>query len=165
MEERFKNQHSRDKDTFKDIAKISYLKNPLLLTILFVSAILTVVTAIIDDRWYVYFVFTIVYLFVILFRAISYVKVWTKREKEMSGDVPMVYTMTFYDDKITFENSIGAKRDIDYSTVKKVIVAKNHYFLVTKQRMFFTVKKGCFTIGDEKEFVKFLAEKGYAIKS
>ena len=159
MEERFKNQHIRDKDVFKALAFYSMLKQPAVLIFHIVYTVICICGAILSPDWYLFIAVLVGYYVWITFRGIGYVKAGVKRDNEIATKGPFIHTMTFYDDKIVYENTIGASLDIDYSIIKKVASEKKYYFLITKQKQFFVLKKDSFVRGEEKDFLSFVKEK------
>ena len=159
MEERFKNQHTRDKDVFKALAFYSMLKQPAILTFHIIFAVFCICGMIFNESWYVFAVAFVTYYLWIFIRSRGYVKAGVKRDNEIATKGPFIHTMTFYDDRIVYENTIGASLDIDYSIIKKVASEKKYYFLITKQKQFFVLKKDSFVTGEEKDFLSFMKEK------
>ncbi len=159
MEEKFKNQHIRDKSVFKALAIYSMLRQPAILVFHIIFAIFCICGMIFNESWYLFaFAFVVYYLWII-FRSVGYVKTGVERDRELTTGEPVVHTMTFYDDKVVYENTNGTTIDIDYSIIKKAASTKYCYFLITNQKQFFTLKKDGFVIGEEKDFLSFMKEK------
>lgn len=159
MEERFKNQHIRDKDAFKEIAIYSLLKQPVILICHIAFSVACLWGSIFSPSWYLYIVALVVYCLWFVLRGSGFVKSCFNREKELTTNEPVVHTMTFFDDKIVYENTNGTSLDLDYSIIKKVASEKKYYFLVTNQKQFFVLKKDSFVTGEEKDFLSFMKEK------
>ena len=56
--------------------------------------------------------------------------------------------------------SSGVKNHVDFSQIRKVIKTKSFYFLITKLKLAYVIKKDGFTKGTPEEFLLFLREKG-----
>lgn len=69
----------------------------------------------------------------------------------------MNYKVAFYKEKFIINDDIQTET-IYYNAIEKVIETKMNFIIVVNKRIL-AVKKECFTIGNEKDFKKFIEDK------
>lgn len=162
MEPIFENKHQRDVEIYRDVSAFCFFGQPIIKILLLVSSLLAIIFATFTDKR---LLGVIVLLFVVALCFGGYrrlLKIGIAREKELSSE-PILYTVRFFDDKIELSNTLGNSVNYEYSTVNKVVCAKNSILLVTKAKAIITLKRGAWTNGNDADFVSFLRNKGFKV--
>ncbi|MBQ9807033.1 MAG: YcxB family protein [Clostridia bacterium] len=163
----FENTHIRDKRFFQEFYKRALL-TPLhiVIYILIGLAFLSGVFAYIFEQRLLWasLIAPICYYAIVIAVYFSNVRIWSKRQTELSPDQPIVYTTQFFEDHMIVKISSGASHEVNYAVAPKLAATKNYVFLITKARQSFPIKKDGFTKGTYEDFCDFLRAKGYKVK-
>ena len=83
-----------------------------------------------------------------------------KRIVEQSGGAPREETVAFTEEQAYNDSAAtGGRVNIDYASLKKVIVTKNLIVLKTKAKLGYILRRDSFVLGTEKEFMAFISAK------
>ncbi|MGN0518033.1 MAG: YcxB family protein [Acutalibacteraceae bacterium] len=174
MEILFENKYTRDEEMVKDIYRYFYFRRPfaIFLNVLFVLYfILGVLYFILDisglivttsTYWFLIAIPPIWYV-LLLFRYNINVKTAIQRDLEIHGK-PIEVTVSVTDEVIRYKQSTGSELQLNYIAIKKVIQTKKYIYLRSKTNLLYPFKKDSFSIGNEKEFITFLNNKGMKLK-
>lgn len=163
----FESTHVRNKEFYKEIYSYYHFKSKsaVILEVIVGMALLTSLLSLVFDTSVDYTIYGCI-LFIILVRLWSYrrtVKISMDREKEISSEGEITYTVAASEDKIFHKSSLGTYQTIDLSVIKKVYKTKNYIVLQSQAKQLYVFKKDAFTIGEEHTFLTFLRGKGYKI--
>ena len=103
------------------------------------------------------------WFFVILISYYRINKITLKRNQEIYGTNREVVSEATKD-SIKQIHSNGSQYQIYYDTIKKGYVTQNYILLHSKANILYSFKKDSFSVGDEKDFLIFLRNKGIKIK-
>lgn len=163
----FESTYSRDKELFKEIYFYQYYKSGVFLIceiILGISLLGNLLSLIFDSEPYYY---TLGYImFFLLVQFLGYhrmVKISMEREKEISTNGVVIYTISVFEDKITQKTTLGSEYTIDFSNIRRIYKTSNYIMLQSTAKQLFILKKNSFTVSDSETFITFLHEKGYKI--
>ncbi len=84
-----------------------------------------------------------------------------KRNQLLTGGNGFEATeLRFYEDRVVTQNpTVEKELTFTYDQFKKLRKTKHLYLLALPQRLYVLIERGCFTLGDESEFEKFIKEK------
>jgi hypothetical protein len=85
------------------------------------------------------------------------------REKEVSANGEILYTITVNEETITHKSSLGSEFSIGFSSIKKAYQTKHYIVLQSEAKQLYILKKDGFVVGNCDNFTKFLEMKGYKI--
>ena len=85
------------------------------------------------------------------------------REKEVSANGEILYTITVNEETITHKSSLGSEFFIGFSSIKKAYQTKHYIVLQSEAKQLYILKKDGFVVGNCDNFTKFLEMKGYKI--
>jgi len=162
MEPIFENKHQRDVEIYRDVSAFCFFGQPIIKILLLVSSLLAIIFATFTDKR---LLGVIVLLFVVALCLGGYhrlLKISLAREKEVSKE-PVIYTVQFFDDKITLSNTLGNSASYEYSTISKIVCSKSSILLITKAKLIITLKRSAWTNGSDADFVSFLRNKGFKV--
>lgn len=161
----FENTYSRDEGFFKEIYFHHYYKSRFFLIceiVVGISFFANLLFLLFDSEPYYYaFIYAILLPMIQFWGYRRSVKISMAREKEISTNETIVYTITVSEDKITSKTSLGTEYVIDFSRIKSVYKTMNYIMLQTSAKQLIALKKDSFSISDSEEF--FLRKKGYKI--
>ena len=163
----FESTHTRNEAFHKEIYFHHYYKNKfyIVLDILMVVSLLINLLGLVFDVEPDYTVFAC-FVFFVLIQAWSYrraVKVSMAREREVSSNGEIMYTVAVCDNTITHKSSIGSEYTIEFSSIKKAYTTKNYIVLQSVAKQLYILKKDGFAIGNCEDFLIFLRGKGYKV--
>lgn len=86
-------------------------------------------------------------------------RTWKMMCEQASGK-PIEVTLTFGEEKAVNEtHGLEGRIELDYADIKKVLISKDLIILVTKAKLGHILRRGSFTLGDEKSFLEFINGK------
>ena len=163
----FESTYSRNKVLFKEIYLHYYYKSGifLILEILMgISLLANLLSFIFDSEPYYYTLGYIMFFLLVQFWGYRrMIKISTAREKEISKNGAVVYTVSVFDDKIIQKTSLGSEYTIDFSEIRRTYRTSNYIVLQSVAKQLYILKKSNFTVSDSEKFIVFLREKGYKI--
>ena len=118
----FESTHVRNKDFYKEIYSYHHFKSKsaVILEVIVGIGLLTSLLSLVFDKSVDYTIYGCI-LFIILVRLWSYrrtVKISMDREKEISSEGEITYTVAASEDKIFHKSSLGTYQTIDLSVIK-----------------------------------------------
>lgn len=164
----FESIYSRNKELFKEIYFHHYYKSGLFLLleiIIGISLLANLLSLIFFGSEPYYYTFAYI-IFILLVQFWGYhrmVKISVEREKEISTNGAVIYTISVLEDKIIQKTSLGSEYVIDFSNIKRAYKTSNYIALQSNARQLYILKRKGFTVGDEETFFVFLRNKGYKI--
>lgn len=163
----FQNRYTRTEEWIKECNRYALFRNPLMMVVHVLSALM------IGNGLYELFFLRVIgvpafvapvlfYTVIILlyFRMNALTK---KRNQELyGGHFEVVTDVTEDGIKQTLSN--GAVFFISYASIKRCAQTQHFILLISDAKMMYALRKGCFTIGFEDEFLTFLQKKGVPVK-
>lgn len=170
MEILFENKYTHDEEMMKENYRYFYFCRPfaIILNVFFILYfILGVLFFILDisglivttSTYWLLIAIPPIWYGLLLFRYRTTVKTVILRELEVHGK-PIEFTVYVTDEVIKQKESTGAEIQLNYIDIKKVIQTKKYIYLRSKTNLLYPFKKDSFSIGNEKEFITFLKNKG-----
>lgn len=161
MDSIFENQHTHTKSMYRRLYAHSIFLRPaaLIMQVLLIG-FLVWYTLYLDSLWLLP-VFLLLFYGLLLLPYVRIVRLLWKRVQENSRNAPVIVTATFYEDRIEYANSFGATLTFSYTDIVKVLRTGEYWFLSTRAKQVLTVKRDCFTKGEEADFPAFLGKRGF----
>ena len=167
MEILFKNRYEKTEDWIKECNRYAFFKRPIFV-VFHILSILVLCLGIgkilflhsIDIMYFFIPVWWFFVVFILYFRAN---KMAYKRNQEIYGNNGAVIS-DVTEDSINQIHSNGSQYKIYYDTIKKACLTQNYILLQSKANILYTLKRDGFSIGNEKDFLIFLKNKGIEIK-
>jgi len=165
----FINQYLRTKEMFKEIFQYSFTKSPRMIFI-FIVVLVVIISSIFliysPGRFQfnylavIYLCIVAIFIFTLIFRYFQSINLSYKRDLEISNGVPAEIRMSLTDNTMESYNVFSeSKFNISYKSVKKVIIIKNYYLLLTEAKHYIVIKKDGFIKGAPEEFLAFIQTK------
>ena len=167
MDVLFKNTHTRNKETAKEIYGYYFFKRAIyvFLYVIWGLALLFNIYSAIFEESYSILIFVCA-PFVFLYPVFLYarcVNTMLSRDRELGGGYLTCET-TVTDEALEMKNSLGADVTVDIGRMKSAIQTKNLILLVSDAKLIYIFDKRCFTVGTSDEFIRFLKNKGIKVK-
>lgn len=115
------------------------------------------------SMYWLWIAISLIWYVLLLFRYNINVKTVILRDLEIHGK-PIEVTASVTDEVIRYKQSTGSELQLNYIDIKKVIQTKQYIYLRSKTNLLYPFKKDSFSIGNEKEFITFLRNKGMKLK-
>ena len=167
MDVLFQNKYTRTEEWIKECNRYALFRSPLMLVVHVLSALM------IGNGLYELFFLRVIgvpafvapilfYTVIILlyFRMNALTK---KRNKEIYGDNVEAVT-DVAEDGIKQTLSNGTQFRIPYQSIKRCAQTPHYILLISDAKIIYALRKGCFTIGFEEDFLMFLQAKGVPVK-
>lgn len=169
METLFKSTYVRSKKDVKDICRYLYLgrgMNVVLdaLIVLGVSAMIALMF-LLDD--YTILIFAAAALIIWSLQFVMYslaVKSLLKSYDEISNGKELRVDFIVTQSNAWVTSSVGEDYAIPFEKIKRIVVKKNTFLIITGAKLVYAVPRDSFVIGDEHFFLKFFKDKGVKIK-
>ena len=101
------------------------------------------------------------YFLLVFYRFFSSVKRELAAQKEKyKGEVGKAKVLIREDGLDDYFTNSDFEMHVEFSKVTHVVVTKNYFFITTKAKMQFPLKKDGFVVGDAQSFLEFLKGKG-----
>lgn len=169
METLFKSTYVRSKRDVKDVCRYLYLgrgMNVVLdaLIVLGVSAMIALMF-LLDD--YTILIFAAAALIIWSLQFVMYslaVKSLLKSYDEISNGKELRVDFIVTQSNAWVTSSVGEDYAISFEKIKRIVVKKNTFLIITGAKLVYAVPRDSFVIGDEHSFLKFFKDKGVKIK-
>ncbi len=169
METLFKSTYVRSKKDVKDVCRYLYLgrgMNVVLdaLIVLGVSAMIALMF-LLDD--YTILIFAAAALIIWSLQFVMYslaVKSLLKSYDEISNGKELRVDFIVTQSNAWVTSSVGEDYAIPFEKIKRIVVKKDTFLIITGAKLVYAVPRDSFVIGDEHSFLKFFKDKGVKIK-
>lgn len=167
MEVLFENSYTRDKEWAKDAHSYIYFRQPIMIVLDIIFALYVIIgidnSIITKSIDWSYVLFPLIWYAFIVLVYIRSVNIAVKRDLEMHGKAIEV-TVIVANDIIKQSQSTGSEYQLNYCDIKKAVQTKKYIYLQTKANLLYSFNKDGFSIGNEKDFLMFLKNKGIKVK-
>lgn len=169
METLFKSTYIRSKKDIKDICRYLYLSRgvniALDVLVWFCVALIIAASVYIGD--YIMLIFAALLLIIWSLQFVMYalaVKSILRSYDEISDGKGIRVDFIVTGSNAWVTTSVGEDYGIPFEKIKKIVVRKNTFLIVTGAKLVYAVLRDSFVIGDEDSFLKFFKAKGVKIK-
>lgn len=164
MEPVFVNQFTRSFEIEQELYRYTHLTSPSSIISMVILGVVAAVNLAVCIIWGVayanlaVFAMAFIVLFVLIFRYYSAIQTGRKRYAEATNNLgEITVTATLSGEEIISESS--DRKDpiiVPYSDIKRVFETPHYYMLQTKAKLVYVFRKGCFTTGEEGEFLPYI---------
>ena len=163
----FQNRYTRREEWIKECNRYALFRNPLMMVVHVLSALMIgnglyelLFLRVISVPAFVAPVLFYTVILLLYFRMNTLAK---KRNQELyGGHFEAVTDVT--EDGVQQTLSNGAQFFIPYASIKRCAQTRHYILLISDAKIMYALRKGCFTIGFEEEFLTFLQHKGVPVK-
>jgi hypothetical protein len=163
METLFENRYERTKEFYKEFYSYSYFKNPVLIALNIVFAVILLLYFLVFPPSQInnFMISFIVVLFIAqVFRYKRVIDISYKRDLECNQGEPASILMALTNEEIGIHQiQQDSTLHFSYHDIKKVITTKNYYAAITKANLIIAFKKDGFVVGAPEECLTFLKNK------
>ncbi len=174
MDIKFENKYTRDERVMKEFFAYHFFKKPSsFITIFIISPLLFVYSLYMvialpssyEDKnfFFLMLVVSVVIVVISIFGYYKNTKTLIAREREMNGGELFEIITSVTDDSI-IQSTEKSESKTELSCIKAVILTKNLIIFMTKTKLGFILKRDSFTVGTDKELLKFVEGKSLKIK-
>lgn len=169
METLFKSSYIRSKKDVKDICRYLYLGRGTnvaldVLIVLGVGAMIALMFLLND---FTILIFAAAALIIWSLQFVMYalaVKSLLKSYDEISNGKELRVDFIVTQSNAWVTSSVGEDYGIPFEKIKRIVVKKNTFLIITGAKLVYAVPRDSFVIGDELSFLKFFKNKGIKIK-